>query len=65
VGEKEKPAKEPEKKKSLIPNRTMKVEAMMLRPHSTGLVDYALWMGMFHDHPDTTVKGSRRGRIWA
>lgn len=55
---------EPKKKKSHIPQRTQKVRAMMARPHSTGLVDYALWIYMFQDAADTSKKDEPRGRIW-
>ena len=55
--------KPPKKAKSHIPQRTQKVQAMLARPHSTGLVDYALWIYMFQDAEDTSDKSIRRGRI--
>ena len=59
------PEKPPVKKRSHIPQRTAKVQQMMARPHSTGLVDYALWIYMFQDADDTTRKDLPRGRVWA
>lgn len=38
---------------------------MMARPHSTGLVDYALWIYMSQDADDTSRKDLPRGRVWA
>lgn len=58
-------SEKPKKAKRSIPERTSKLQHVLKRPFSTGLVDYALWIYMFQDSDDTSDKSLRRGRIWS